>query len=66
MIRIYCFHKTEKDIAIDDVLLPKWAYGGPQIFIWMHRDALECEFVSKNNLSNDAYEQVNDSGCFKK
>eukprot|EP01084_Bolivina_argentea_P022911 42621_1 len=39
---------TEKGIAIDDVLLPKWAYGDPERFIRMHRNALESEYVSLN------------------
>ena len=37
---------TEKGVAIDDVLLPKWSYGDPERFVRMHRNALESEYVS--------------------
>ncbi|ETO06443.1 hypothetical protein RFI_30949 [Reticulomyxa filosa] len=42
------FHKTEKDIAVDDVILPRWAYGDPERFIRLHREALESPYVSQN------------------
>ena len=34
--------------AIDDVALPPWAKGDPNIFISKHREALESEYVSKH------------------
>ncbi|ETO16243.1 hypothetical protein RFI_21112 [Reticulomyxa filosa] len=42
------FHRTEDDIAIDDVVLPRWAYGDPERFIRLHREALESTYVSQN------------------
>ncbi|CCG80985.1 Beige/BEACH domain protein [Taphrina deformans PYCC 5710] len=32
---------------IDDVILPPWAHGCPEVFIQKHREALECEYVSQ-------------------
>ncbi|ETO29338.1 hypothetical protein RFI_07788, partial [Reticulomyxa filosa] len=42
------FHKTEKEVAIDDVLLPNWACGDPERFIRLQREALESPYVSQN------------------
>ncbi|ETO35574.1 WDFY family member 4 [Reticulomyxa filosa] len=42
------FHKTEKEISIDDVVLPRWACGDPERFIRLHREALESAYVSQN------------------
>ncbi|ETO23995.1 BEACH domain-containing protein, partial [Reticulomyxa filosa] len=47
-INRFNFHKTEKKIAIDDVLLPCWACGDPERFIRLHREALESPYVSQN------------------
>ena len=33
---------------VDTVVLPPWAKGDPKIFIAKHREALECEHVSKH------------------
>ncbi|TKA25362.1 hypothetical protein B0A50_06266 [Salinomyces thailandicus] len=33
--------------AVNDVQLPPWAKGDPQIFIAKHREALECPYVSE-------------------
>lgn len=33
---------------IDDVILPPWAKGDPELFIAKHREALESPYVSKN------------------
>ena len=33
---------------IDNVLLPAWAYNDPRLFIFIHRQALESEYVSSN------------------
>jgi len=33
---------------IDNVILPKWAYNDPRLFIFIHRQALESEYVSSN------------------
>lgn len=39
--------KTTRDNYIDDVVLPAWAKT-PQEFIFLHRQALESEYVSQN------------------
>uniref|UniRef100_A0A183C1L8 Uncharacterized protein n=1 Tax=Globodera pallida TaxID=36090 RepID=A0A183C1L8_GLOPA len=33
---------------LDDVLLPPWANGDPHEFVRLHRQALECDFVSEH------------------
>jgi beige protein homolog 1 len=33
---------------IDDVVLPKWAKNDPRLYISLHRQALECDYVSNN------------------
>jgi len=33
---------------IDNVILPTWAYNDPRLFIFLHRQALESEYVSAN------------------
>ena len=33
---------------VDDVVLPPWAHDNPVEFIYLHRKALESEYVSKN------------------
>ncbi|QDS69334.1 hypothetical protein FKW77_003516 [Venturia effusa] len=40
------FGLTQRGHAIDNVKLPPWAKGDPQIFIAKHREALESPFVS--------------------
>ncbi|ETO24354.1 hypothetical protein RFI_12806 [Reticulomyxa filosa] len=47
-INRFNFHKTEKEIVIDDVVLPRWACGDPERFIRLHREALESPYVSQN------------------
>ncbi|UZJ53931.1 hypothetical protein CBS101457_003251 [Exobasidium rhododendri] len=42
------FGKTQNGVKVDDVELPPWAKGDPRLFIKLHREALECESVSKN------------------
>ncbi|XP_058177691.1 WD repeat and FYVE domain-containing protein 3 [Anopheles ziemanni] len=34
--------------VLNDVVLPPWAKNDPREFIRMHREALECDFVSRN------------------
>ena len=33
---------------LDDVILPSWAKNDPREFIRVHREALECDYVSQN------------------
>ncbi|KAK9669660.1 hypothetical protein RND81_13G146400 [Saponaria officinalis] len=33
---------------VGDVVLPPWAKGSARVFIRMHREALECDYVSEN------------------
>jgi hypothetical protein len=43
----YDFGVTQSTgVKVDDVILPRWAKGDPQIFIAKHREALESPFVS--------------------
>jgi hypothetical protein len=44
----YEFGERQLGEKIDDVELPPWAKGDPQIFIQKHREALESPFVSAN------------------
>lgn len=37
--------RQENDESIDNVKLPKWAKGSPELFIQLHRKALESEYV---------------------
>ena len=39
--------KQNGDI-LGDVILPPWAKNDPREFIRMHRQALECDYVSQN------------------
>ncbi|PWN39528.1 beach-domain-containing protein [Ceraceosorus guamensis] len=34
--------------TVDDVELPPWARGDPQLFVQLHREALESDYVSAN------------------
>ena len=36
----------QSGVALNDVVLPPWAKGDPREFIRVHREALECDFVS--------------------
>ncbi|XP_071808138.1 WD repeat and FYVE domain-containing protein 3-like isoform X3 [Asterias amurensis] len=36
----------QSGIELGDVILPPWAKGDPREFIRMHREALECDYVS--------------------
>ncbi|GFS12293.1 WD repeat and FYVE domain-containing protein 3 [Elysia marginata] len=36
----------QNGVALGDVILPPWAKGDPREFIRMHRQALECDYVS--------------------
>ncbi|BES87468.1 Beach [Nesidiocoris tenuis] len=38
----------QNGVQLGDVLLPPWAKGDPREFIRVHRQALECEYVSNN------------------
>ncbi|MBW0476383.1 hypothetical protein O181_016098 [Austropuccinia psidii MF-1] len=40
--------RQEGGDPIGDVQLPPWAHGDPQLFVELHREALESDFVSKN------------------
>ncbi|KAF0288956.1 WD repeat and FYVE domain-containing protein 3 [Amphibalanus amphitrite] len=40
-------HK-QNGTALDDVVLPAWAKGDPREFIRVHREALECPYVSSH------------------
>jgi hypothetical protein len=35
-------------VQLNDVVLPRWACGDPVRFVHLHRQALECEYVSQN------------------
>lgn len=35
-------------VRVDNVILPRWAHNDARKFIQIHREALECEFVSLN------------------
>ncbi|XP_023679913.1 WD repeat- and FYVE domain-containing protein 4 isoform X2 [Paramormyrops kingsleyae] len=39
---------TQDGTTVGDVVLPPWAKGDPQEFIRMHREALECDYVSSH------------------
>uniref|UniRef100_A0A914ZRD5 WD repeat and FYVE domain-containing protein 3 n=1 Tax=Parascaris univalens TaxID=6257 RepID=A0A914ZRD5_PARUN len=38
----------QNGVALDDVILPRWAKGDPREFVRIHRQALECDYVSAN------------------
>lgn len=40
--------RQEGGEPIGDVQLPPWAHGDPRLFIELHREALESDFVSEN------------------
>lgn len=42
------FGTTQAGILVDDVELPAWAKGDPRLFIKLHREALESDYVSMN------------------
>lgn len=35
-------------MALDDVVLPPWCHGDSREFIRLHRQALECDYVSSH------------------
>ena len=42
------FGCTQKDVLVQDVVLPRWAHGDPHEFVKKHREALESKYVSEN------------------
>lgn len=38
----------QNGVQLGDVVLPPWAKNDPREFIRVHREALECDFVSQN------------------
>lgn len=38
----------QSGVSLGDIVLPPWAKQDPREFIRMHRNALECDFVSQN------------------
>uniref|UniRef100_A0A0N5AT06 WD repeat and FYVE domain-containing protein 3 n=1 Tax=Syphacia muris TaxID=451379 RepID=A0A0N5AT06_9BILA len=38
----------QNNVVLDDVILPPWAKGDPREFVRIHREALECDYVSAN------------------
>ncbi|KAK5719498.1 beige protein-like 1 [Elasticomyces elasticus] len=40
--------KQGSDVAVNDVQLPPWAKGDPQLFVAKHREALESPHVTQN------------------
>ncbi|KAL6737025.1 hypothetical protein Aduo_010703 [Ancylostoma duodenale] len=42
------FGVKQNGIALDDVVLPPWAHGDAREFIRLHRQALECDYVSSH------------------
>ncbi|EPE05252.1 beige beach domain-containing protein [Ophiostoma piceae UAMH 11346] len=44
----YDFGRRQDGSKIDNVVLPPWAKGDPNIFITKHREALESPYVSQN------------------
>jgi len=42
------FGIRENDVVINNVILPPWAKGDPQLFVRINRQALESEYVSMN------------------
>ncbi|KAM3726430.1 WD repeat and FYVE domain-containing protein [Dirofilaria immitis] len=42
------FGVKQNGVALDDVILPAWSKGDAREFVRMHRQALECDYVSAN------------------
>lgn len=42
------FGQTQSGVTINDVELPPWSHNDPRLFIKLHRDALESEYVSQH------------------
>uniref|UniRef100_A0A1I7VIR8 WD repeat and FYVE domain-containing protein 3 n=1 Tax=Loa loa TaxID=7209 RepID=A0A1I7VIR8_LOALO len=42
------FGVKQNGVALDDVILPAWVKGDAREFVRMHRQALECDYVSAN------------------
>uniref|UniRef100_A0A1I7XJU6 WD_REPEATS_REGION domain-containing protein n=1 Tax=Heterorhabditis bacteriophora TaxID=37862 RepID=A0A1I7XJU6_HETBA len=38
----------QNGVVLDNVVLPPWAHGDPREFIRLHRQALECDYVSSH------------------
>mmetsp|Transcript_362 Transcript_362/g.1054 ORF Transcript_362/g.1054 Transcript_362/m.1054 type:complete len:1779 (-) Transcript_362:1128-6464(-) len=38
----------QNDVRVDHVILPPWAHDNPHLFIRKQREALECQYVSRN------------------
>lgn len=50
-VRIYfvmVIGMKQNGVTLGDVILPPWAKQDPREFIRVHREALECDFVSQN------------------
>lgn len=39
---------TQREEQVQDVVLPRWANNDPREFVRIHREALECRYVSEN------------------
>lgn len=42
------FGVKQNGVALDDVVLPPWAHGDAREFVRIHRQALECDYVSSH------------------
>ncbi|CEF59316.1 Blue cheese [Strongyloides ratti] len=42
------FGNKQNGVLLNDVILPPWAKGDPSEFVRMHREALECDYVSEH------------------
>ncbi|ETN78724.1 hypothetical protein NECAME_10189 [Necator americanus] len=42
------FGVKQNGVALDNVILPPWAHGDAREFIRLHRQALECDYVSSH------------------
>ncbi|CAI4227406.1 unnamed protein product [Auanema sp. JU1783] len=38
----------QNGVVLNDVILPPWAHGDPREFVRLHRQALECDYVSSH------------------
>lgn len=39
------FGKRQNGLNVDDVVLPRWCHSSARLFVLIHRQALESEFV---------------------
>ena len=44
--RLHLGVKQSTGMRLHHVGLPPWCHGSPDLFVKIHRDALECDFVS--------------------